>query len=145
MNSTLARLLFVAILVSPSVSANDEMGVSVSFINLIATPEKYTGKLVYITGYLSLKFENMTICQTKYSLSSHDCLWLSIDPGPYETYADMHRYDAARRKWQKFNHKMVSIRGIFDVAVTGHGGMYPGGIKDVRNVYAKNLYANMVK
>jgi hypothetical protein len=68
----------------------------VSFINLIATPERYHGKVVFLSAYVSIQFENNSLCPTKNVLSHNDCLWLTIDTGQ-----DRKRYSVLHEIWRQ--------------------------------------------
>jgi hypothetical protein len=114
-----------------------EAGVRVSIINLIATPGAYHKKLVFISGYASIEFENNNLCLSKDPASTRDCVWINYDDGPYETDADMKRYEAKRREWAKYDGKLISIRGIFDAESTGHLGGSSGEIGHIVDVYER--------
>ncbi|MFZ6711981.1 hypothetical protein ACO0LN_23025 [Undibacterium sp. TC9W] len=114
---------------------------SLSLINLIATPERYDGKLVLVTGYVTVGRENMSICLTKVRNSSKDCLWLNVDSGPYETEEDRKRIDKKYKVLYKFNGKVATIEAIFDQNDMGHFGMWSGALKDFVRIYDfKNKY-----
>jgi hypothetical protein len=118
-----------------SFSGTDSTGIHVSFINLIANPERYDKKLVYLTGYLVVEFENSSFCPSKNTLSTKDCLWLSIDSGPFETDKDSARFKEKSKMWKQFSGKVVSIRGYFDSQDTGHFDGWSGAIRDVVDVH----------
>lgn len=114
---------------------------SISLINLIATPERYDGKLVLVTGYATVGRENMSICLTRVRNSSKDCLWLNVDSGPYETEDDRKRIDKKYKLLYKFNGKLATIEAIFDQNDTGHFGMWSGALRDFVRIYdLKNKY-----
>ena len=104
---------------------------SVSLINLIATPERYHGKVVAISAYVSIAMGNMSLCPTEHPLTNKDCLWLTIYSGPFKTSEDMERYNAEEKKWRPYHGRSVSLRGTFDKNETGHNGLWSGGIKKV--------------
>ncbi|MFZ6874181.1 hypothetical protein ACO0LF_19160 [Undibacterium sp. Di27W] len=106
-----------------------------SLINLIATPERYDGKLVLVTGYVTVGRENMSMCLTKVRHSSKDCLWLNVDSGPYETDDDRKRIDKKMKVLYKFNGKVATIEAIFDQNDMGHFGMWSATLKDVVRIY----------
>ena len=118
-----------------ALAADDPTSMSVSFVNLIANPERYDKKLVYLTGYLVIEFETNSFCQLKASLSSKDCLWLSVDSGPFENEKDIARFKEKLKIWKQFSGKVVSIRGYFDKEDKGHFDAYSGAIRDVVDVY----------
>lgn len=111
-----------------------ELGERVSIYRLIANPEPYTGKVVFVTGYVRIGFEDWSICPSKSTLSTQDCLWLVIDDGPFESEQDQQRLRLAQMKWKHFNRKVVSLRATFDASETGHLGGWSGGLKRITTV-----------
>ena len=118
----------------------ENIGRNVSLINLIATPERYDKKLVFVTDYASIGLENMSLCLAERTASAKDCIWLNIDSGPYDTDEDMRRYQSKEKIWKQFHEKIVSVRGTFDKKDTGHFGMWSGGIKNIVDVYGANTH-----
>ncbi len=95
---------------------------SVSIVNLIASPEKYDGKPVIITGFLALDFEGSAVYLHKedYENSIYkNGLWCSID----------------LVKYRPLDHKYVCIEAVFDAKGKGHLGLWSGQIKEVRRVW----------
>lgn len=113
---------------------------SLSLINLIATPERYDGHLVLVTGHVTVGLENMSICFMKVNYSSKDCIWLNIDSGPYETEDDRKRIEKKMKLLNKFNGKVATIEARFDQNNKGHFGMWSGALKDLVRIYGKNNY-----
>ena len=113
----------------------NKRGIRVSIIDLIANPDRYHGKLVFLSAFVTLELENMSLCMTREVASSRDCLWLEIDPGPYETEEDLTRYQAAEERWKPYNHKRISIRGTFNKTNAGHFGGSSGAIENVTDIY----------
>lgn len=107
---------------------------SVSFINLIATPERYHGKIVAVSAYVSIAMGDMSLCPTEHPLTKKDCLWLEIYSGPFKTSKDLERYNAEEEKWKPYHGRIVGLRGTFDKNETGRLGMWSGGIKKVTAV-----------
>lgn len=114
----------------------------VSLINLIATPEKYDGKIIFVQAYVKIAQENMSICQTSRMTSSKDCLWLEIDNGPYDSKEDMQRVKSKEMLWKACDGKRVSIHGLFDANNQGNEGLWSGAIKDVSSVYGMGCSIN---
>lgn len=114
-----------------------ELGERVSIYRLIANPEPYQGKEVFVTGYVRIGLEDRSICPSKATLSTQDCLWLVIDDGPFESVQDEQRLRSAQKKWQHFNRKVVSLRATFDTSETGHLGGWSGGLKHISAIYPK--------
>lgn len=111
----------------------------VSLVNLIATPDKYHDKKVFFSAYVTVEFENMSLCMMENSLSSKDCLWLDIDSGPFDSEEDLKRYNGIEAVWLLANRQVASIHGTFNKNDTGHLGGWSGAIKNVTHVYAQDV------
>lgn len=128
-------LLFCALSITNCLSAEFEKGQRVSLFRLIANPNPYHSKVVFVTGYVSIALEDMSVCPIRDPLTRQDCLWLKIDDGPFETDKDMERFDKRKRAWIKFHKKVVSIRATFDKNETGHLGGWSGGLTKITEVF----------
>jgi hypothetical protein len=116
-----------------------DLGEEVSLVNLIATPERYHGKVVSVTVYATIGFENMSLCASRQVLTNKDCLWLHIDSGPFETDQDLKRYLEREKLWKQFHRQVISLRGTFNQKNTGHLGGWSGSIEKVTEVYGERL------
>ncbi len=99
----------------------------ISIINLIATPEKYEGKLIMIFGYVKLEFEATSVYLTKSDMENYICkngLWLN---------------GIGSDEWKKYDGQLCLIEGIFDSTMTGHMGACSGGIKNVSRLQVWNI------
>ena len=117
--------------------STDDPGIRVSLIKLIATPEAFHGKKVFVSGYAFIEFENNNLCLVPEPASSQDCVWINYDDGPYETEADHERYLAAERKWAQYNRKRITVRGVFDASGSGHLGGSSGEIGHISDVFSR--------
>ena len=120
---------------SASAQTERDSGEYVSIVQLIAHPDRYDGKVVFLIAYATIRHEGDSLCMVPKAASSKDCVWLRFDDGPYETEQDFVRYDRARAKWQQLSGKLISVRGTFSKTDTGHFGMYSGGIGKISDVY----------
>lgn len=125
----------IALFANSAEARAENQSENLSLINLIATPERYDGHLVLVTGYVTVGRENMSICLTKVRNSSKDCLWLNVDSGPYETDDERKRIDKKYKVLYKFNGKVTTIEAIFDQNDMGHFGMWSGALKDFVRIY----------
>ena len=147
MNIRTRHLLNTCLLATTNLFANgamaetDNQSVSVSLINLIATPERYHGKLVHVTGYISLGVEDNSICPMKVKISSKDCIWINIDSGPYETKADEKRILKKMTILHKFKGKVATIKAKFDQENQGHFGSSSGALTDIVDIYGDTYKA----
>jgi hypothetical protein len=90
--------------------------VSVSLVQLIATPDRYDGVSVRIKGFFHLEFEEVAVY-----LSRDDCamrnsanaVWLRMDKNERERY---------RRHTDRF----VMVEGLYSAREQGHNGGWAG-------------------
>lgn len=137
--NTLKRIvgiLFVVLLYTPApalAAPNPECGEQVVLAKLIAKPDAYHGKALWVRAHITIDFENMTACpsenetQDKYK----SCLWLNIDDGPHKTDQDYARYESKLKNWKQFNLQTVAIRATFDKTSKGHFSMWPGTLGNI--------------
>ncbi len=94
----------------------------VSIVNLISNPDDYHGKVVVITGFLSLDFEGSGIYlhqdDYEYGITKNG-LWCVID----------------LEKYRASDHSYVGIEGVFNAKAKGHLGMWSGTIENVKRVW----------
>lgn len=91
----------------------------VTMVQLIATPERYDGKLVRVIGVGNLEFEGNCLSLSKEDRGQHD-IWLEL--GERAT-----PYTEA----QAYNGEWVIVEGFFDKDDHGHFGMFRGAIKNI--------------
>ncbi|PXX33717.1 hypothetical protein DFR42_12913 [Undibacterium pigrum] len=112
-----------------------EKVLELSLINLVATPERYHGKQVNVTGYVFIGTENMSLCPYTVQVSSKDCIWINIDSGPYASDADKKRISKKMAVLEKFNGKTATIIARFDKKDHGHFGGWSGALTKIIDVY----------
>ncbi len=134
----IAGILFAGLLGMPGpallAAPNLACGASATLAELIANPAAYHGKALSVVGYVTIEFENMTLCPSATETRMSDCLWLTIDDGPHRTDADFARYQSKRQVWDRFHRKTVAIKANFDQVEKGHFSMWPGGLGKVTKV-----------
>ena len=96
---------------------------TISLINLIATPEKYDGKLVQVIGYLTLEFEGKAIY-----LHKEDYVRGISDNG---FWVDFSKEILDKKDIMNYNKKYVIIVGTFDMKSLGHMGMFGRTLKNI--------------
>ena len=97
----------------------------VSIINLIANPEKYYGKRVNVSGYLSTEFEGTAI-------------YLSREDFENAIYRNAIALLLANSNdYQLYHKEFVTLEGIF-IKGNGHMGLFAGMIKDVEYMRKRN-------
>ena len=108
--------------------------IRVSVAQLTSEPSVFHGKQVSVSGYAQIQFENDVLCPQRQPVTSRSCIWLNYDDGPYESEADMARYDAAEERWRSFDGKRIRVVGTFDARDTGHLGSTSGGLHHIIDV-----------
>ncbi|WP_459815311.1 hypothetical protein [Geotalea toluenoxydans] len=114
----------------------------VSIVSLIATPERYDGKVVRVYGVLVLEFEGDAIYITKADAENHifkNSISLQIDyaklgiPEKEPSDPEQRRQMVAKAKSLKsLTKKYVLIEGVFDKNTRGHLGLSSGSINVTR-------------
>ncbi len=112
-----------------------EQTLDLSLINLIATPERYHGKLVNVTGYIFVGPEKMVVCPYPVEVSSKDCVWINIDSGPTASDADQERIFKKLAVLEKFNKKTATIIARFNKNHQGHFGGWSGELTKIVDVF----------
>jgi len=98
--------------------------ISVSFISLVANPEKYSGKTIHVSGFLSLRNERSALFYTSEQMQHDqmaDALWIEMSPEWF-------------RRLQSFDRRFCRIAGRFDMSRKGHFGMYSGSLTEIEQV-----------
>jgi hypothetical protein len=101
--------------------AGVEMPKDVSMVQLLATPEKFDGKLVRVFGFLRLEFEGDALYLHREDDTqglTRNALWVD-------------RTEAIEREQEKLNAHYVLIEATFDAEDTGHMGLFGGALKKV--------------
>ena len=91
-------------------------------VQLLATPEKYDGKLVRIIGVGNLEFEEnyLSLSKEDHEFGAGNSIWIELGDKaiPYE-------------EAKEYNGKYVVVEGFFDKDDCGHFDMFCGSIKDI--------------
>jgi hypothetical protein len=109
----------------------------VSLINLIATPERYDGKKVIVTGYVYFEFENRSLCLFERVASSRECLWINVNENIPASEAAARDQERSEITWKSYHHNVVTIQGVFDMSDKGHLGGWSGGIRNIDKVFVR--------
>ena len=115
-------------------AAEEECGKVVTLAELIAHPDGYQGKALWVVAYVTTEFENMTACSSENDTAVEGCLWLTIDDGPFVTETDYSRYQSKLHIWEQYNRQTVAVHAMFDKSEKGHFSMWPGGLRNVLEV-----------
>lgn len=100
----------------------NQYATDVSMVQLLATPEKYDGKLVRVIGVGNLEFEGNYISLSKedHMHGAGNSIWIELGEKAIS-------YDEAK----EYNGKYVIVEGFFDKDDRGHFDMFCGSIKDI--------------
>lgn len=130
------RILLAALLCAtvPVLAATPECSERVSLAKLIANPDAYHGKALWVVAHVTIDFENMSACPSENEAQAKSCLWLDIDDGPHKIGQDYARYESKLQTWNRFNLQTVAIRATFDKTLKGHFSMWPAGLRNVTEV-----------
>jgi hypothetical protein len=101
--------------------ADKSQYISVSLINLIATPERYHNRKVYVEGFLHLGFEDNGLY-----LNEKDCKYLITQNA---LWVEVSREQA--KQFGKAQDKYVVIKGTFNSIHKGHRDSWSGSIENV--------------
>ena len=94
---------------------------TVSIIQLIASPEKYDGKVVRLEGVTNIEFEGNGIYLSK----EH---W-KADVQSFAIWMDLSEELEKGRKW--LNGKYCIVEGTFHATDRGHMGLYMGSLSNI--------------
>jgi hypothetical protein len=133
---TLQNFLFIAILTATPLGSGATLDapIRVSIIQLIATPEKFDGKLVSIIGFIHIGREQ-------------DLLYLGEEDFNYgvaENALWFHLSEEMGKDWQKLNRNYVGIVGIFSARHEGPYGCPNGGIAQIKKYAIWSLQNNPI-
>ncbi len=123
------------LLANTAAAKTPEQALDLSLINLVATPERYHGKLVFVTGYIFVGTENLSICPYPVLVSSKDCVWIDIDSGSSASAADQEGVSKKLAALEKFNGKTASIIARFNKKHHGHFGGWSGALTKIVDVF----------
>jgi hypothetical protein len=120
--SLLAILLLTA-MVARSMADDQHLPPVVSMIELIANNEKYNGKLVQVSGFISISFEDdaLYLDSDAYAhLFTEDALWINFD-------------EKERGNFESVNRRYGYIIGLFrHNECNGHLCLYAGQLESAR-------------
>lgn len=99
--------------------------IDVSLINLIATPDKYDGKVIRVIGVSNIEFEGTAIFLSKedfLNMVTKNALWMSFNEKAI---------DQSGKELSKYNGKYVLVEGVFRKNHHGHMGLFSGTIENI--------------
>lgn len=111
--------MLATVLAAPASAAEPT---DVSIVQLIASPEKFDGKLIRVIGFLRLEFEGDALYLHREDYENgimEDALWVDVNSEMTE-------------QAKALNMKYVPLEGIFSSSDHGHMGMFQGTITKIR-------------
>ena len=96
---------------------------AVSFISLIANPEKYAGRKIWVIGFATLEFEGNVLYLSREAAEINDmtsAIWLDVA--------------GLKANPQAYDHKYVLITGTFNAENRGHIGMFAGTVEAISEI-----------
>ena len=104
------------------INSANQYAINVSIVQLLATPEKYDGKLVRVIGVGNLEFEGdyLSLNKEDYAYSAGNSIWIELGEKAIS-------YNEAK----EYNGKYVIVEGFFDKKDRGHLAMFCGSIKNI--------------
>ncbi|MEA3189262.1 MAG: hypothetical protein QOD99_3092 [Chthoniobacter sp.] len=127
--------LLLLSLFAASLAFADEEFADASLIQLLATPEKFNGKRVRVSGYLRVEFEGNALYLSKDAadnIISEHALW--TDYAEHPSLEPATRPKGKQPKLADFDARFVLIEGTFDATRRGHMGEFSGTIRDITRV-----------
>jgi hypothetical protein len=90
----------------------------VSIVQLLATPEKFDGKLIRVIGFLCLAFEG-------------DAVYLHREDFDHGLTQNALWVDVPEKRDESLSRKYVLLEGTFDASDHGHMGLFGGAIHKI--------------
>jgi len=119
----LTALLACALSALPSRATVGEMPQDVSIVQLLATPEKFDGKLVRVIGFLCLAFED-------------DAVYLHREDFDHGLTQNALWVDVPEKRDESLSRKYVLLEGTFDASDHGQMGLFGGAIRKITRMSA---------
>lgn len=97
---------------------------TVTMQQLLAEPQRFEGQRVRTTGFLRLEFEANALYPTRDDFNNtvmQHAVWLDLT-------------NAQLRRLSKLNNGHVVVEGVFSAQYKGHGGKWPGALRQVGSV-----------
>jgi hypothetical protein len=116
--------LFIAALRLDVGAEQKKHPISVSLIQLLATPERYEGRRVRVIGYCHLAFEEQALYLHKEdadTFNERNGVWLGLD-------------DATATKVEALHQQFVLVEGTFTGKVHGHLGAWPAALTGISRI-----------
>ena len=111
----------------------------VSIIQLIANPEKYHGKFVYVSGFYVNIFETSALFLSKHDADifiTSNAIWVKLSESLEGTCTEQKGYVwmcEELSEYEAASGKYVDIFGIFNMNNQGHLASYKGAIENVNS------------
>lgn len=128
MSSRLLTILALSLCPNAAIAAEQGTCLPTDVARLLANKGSYEGKQVCVSGYVKIQFEGNEMYH------GESAVWLDFY-GQELSEAASDRIDKQLAKWkQLYQYKCVVVVGRFSTKLTGHFGMWPGGIDQIESI-----------
>jgi hypothetical protein len=118
------RLLFAILAATlATFSAEPQSAEDVSMVQLIATPEKFDGKIIQVIGFLRLEFEGDALYLHREDFDHmilRNAIWVEFPQG---------------KDRDKLNGRYVFLQGTFRAKLHGHMDLFSGTLTDITRAF----------
>ena len=132
------KYLLAAIMAAIALTASAQSPIKVSLINLIATPERFDGKVVWVEGYMHDQFEDQAVYLSKedgdHWITSNAIWVVETENTKVEMHPSMINSSKSKKPHFETDHSYVSIIGTFNMGNRGHFGLYAGELNQVSRI-----------
>lgn len=99
---------------------------------LIKNPNAYDSKLIEIEGFYRSEFERSALYRNRTNEEEGRALWLDFDGIDSLIEVNSHiNLIETPAEFEKINQRRIRVRGTFNMKLTGHLGLYFGGIENI--------------
>lgn len=120
-------ILLLALQSTPLWAGSYDTATFASIIDVLATPERFQGKKVMLTGWITSINDQYALCQNKHPNSNVKCLWLDVEST--ESIGLGAKSPQQRKKLiAQFNGRLLSLFATFDTNNTGSLYQISGGL-----------------
>jgi hypothetical protein len=117
----ISLIFFFGLFVTRISSAEEKSALPVSIYQLIANPEKYNGKEIYVVGFMHMEFEG-------------DVLYAHREDWAHTLIQNGIAFDVPKSSyssWIKINNSYVIAQGTFSATERGHLALRAGSLTNI--------------
>jgi hypothetical protein len=110
----------------------DQLPERVSMVRLIATPEKFDRREVWVQGFFVCEFENWALYLSGEHLTGENAFWVSATKPIWLRKRDGSTQVGITGKPCEMNRRYVTVLGRVDLSSHGHMGLFAGTLDATR-------------